>query len=118
MTINRQLPGPALHVCRNDLVVIDVTNHMDGAGTTLHWHGMRQRGTPFSDGVPFVTQCHFLGLMFMTSITKFIIRPDSLWKHFSLFVRCGRLRNSFLSLTLGTAEGEWTFRRSHRTNFD
>lgn len=57
MTINRQLPGPALHVCRNDVVVVDVTNHMDGAATSLHWHGMRQRGTPFSDGVPFVTQC-------------------------------------------------------------
>lgn len=23
----------------------------------MHWHGLSQLGTPFSDGVPFVTQC-------------------------------------------------------------
>lgn len=25
-------------------------------GTTIHWHGMHQRGTPEMDGVPWVTQ--------------------------------------------------------------
>lgn len=30
---------------------------MDGTATTVHWHGLRQKGTPFSDGVPFITQC-------------------------------------------------------------
>lgn len=30
---------------------------MGGSGTTIHWHGMRQRKTPYMDGVPFITQC-------------------------------------------------------------
>jgi len=25
--------------------------------TTIHWHGHHQRGTPYMDGVPYVTQC-------------------------------------------------------------
>lgn len=57
MTINRQLPSPTLNVCWKDIVVVDVTNHMDGASTSIHWHGMLQKDTIFSDGVPFVTQC-------------------------------------------------------------
>lgn len=32
-------------------------NLKDGTATTIHWHGLRQKGTPFSDGVPFITQC-------------------------------------------------------------
>ncbi|XP_030376328.1 laccase-2-like [Scaptodrosophila lebanonensis] len=57
MSINRQLPGPALHVCQNDLLVIDVVNRAGGTTTTLHWHGMSMRQTPYMDGVPYVTQC-------------------------------------------------------------
>lgn len=55
--MNRQLPGPAIQVCLNDIVVVDVANHIDGASTAIHWHGITQKGTPFSDGVPFLTQC-------------------------------------------------------------
>lgn len=51
------MPGPSIQVCSGDLVVVDVDNEMDGSATTIHWHGFRQRGTPFSDGVPYVSQC-------------------------------------------------------------
>lgn len=57
MSINRQLPAPPLRVCQNDLLVVDVTNGMGGTSTTLHWHGLHQRNTPFYDGVPFINQC-------------------------------------------------------------
>lgn len=30
---------------------------MEGAEITIHWHGIYQKGSPYSDGVPFVTQC-------------------------------------------------------------
>jgi len=36
-------------------VVADVINSMHET-TTIHWHGMHQRLTPFMDGVPHVTQ--------------------------------------------------------------
>lgn len=61
LTVNRELPGTAIEVCLKDIVVVDVSNEMDGSSATIHWHGMTQKGTPYSDGVPFITQCpiHF-----------------------------------------------------------
>lgn len=57
LAVNRQLPGPAIHVCQNDIIVVDVENLLDGMATTIHWHGLLQKATPYSDGVPFLTQC-------------------------------------------------------------
>lgn len=57
VTVNRQLPGPPIQVCKNDIIVVDVENHMEGASAAIHWHGITQKGTPFADGVPFLTQC-------------------------------------------------------------
>ena len=57
MTVNRKLPGDSIHVCRNDLIVVDAINMMSGVSTTLHWHGFLMKESPWMDGVPFVTQC-------------------------------------------------------------
>ncbi|XP_052895441.1 uncharacterized protein LOC128302616 [Anopheles moucheti] len=57
LALNRRIPGPAIHVCRHDMVVVDVINHMDGLETTIHWHGAHQYDTPWMDGVPMITQC-------------------------------------------------------------
>jgi FtsP/CotA-like multicopper oxidase with cupredoxin domain len=57
MSVNRQLPGPSIQVCENDIIVVDVENQMEGTASTIHWHGLLQRGSPYSDGVPFLTQC-------------------------------------------------------------
>ncbi|XP_076058516.1 uncharacterized protein LOC143035925 [Oratosquilla oratoria] len=59
-TVNRQLPGPAIQVCKGDRVVVDVFNQMSSDSLTIHWHGVLQHGTPFMDGVPMVTQCPVL----------------------------------------------------------
>lgn len=37
--------------------MVDVTNHMPGHDESIHWHGVLQRGTPWMDGVPYITQC-------------------------------------------------------------
>uniref|UniRef100_A0A182N4J6 Multicopper oxidase n=1 Tax=Anopheles dirus TaxID=7168 RepID=A0A182N4J6_9DIPT len=55
--INRMMPGPSIEVCENDIVVVDVENHLMGDSTTIHWHGLHQRRTPYMDGVPHVSQC-------------------------------------------------------------
>ncbi|XP_050744939.1 uncharacterized protein LOC108023348 isoform X3 [Drosophila biarmipes] len=55
MVVNGQLPGMSIEVCHGDTVVADVINSMHET-TTIHWHGMHQRLTPFMDGVPHVTQ--------------------------------------------------------------
>ncbi|XP_014215268.1 laccase-3-like [Copidosoma floridanum] len=57
---NRQLPGPSIEVCQNDLIIVEVRNTMLAESTSIHWHGIDQKGTPYMDGVPFVTQCPIL----------------------------------------------------------
>ena len=36
---------------------IKVTNKNPLVDTTIHWHGMYQRGTPYMDGAEGITQC-------------------------------------------------------------
>ncbi|HYE48293.1 MAG TPA: multicopper oxidase domain-containing protein [Azospirillaceae bacterium] len=52
---NGQVPGPLIHVVEGDDVEVTVTN-MTTLPHTIHWHGMIQRGTWESDGVPDMTQ--------------------------------------------------------------
>ena len=57
ITINGTSPGPTLVVPFGRSVEVTVINAMTDDATTVHWHGMQMRGTPFSDGVPGVSQC-------------------------------------------------------------
>ncbi|CAL4125286.1 unnamed protein product, partial [Meganyctiphanes norvegica] len=57
VTVNRRFPGPKIQVCVNDEIVVDVENDLGSDSTSIHWHGLHQRGTPYMDGVPFLTQC-------------------------------------------------------------
>uniref|UniRef100_A0A1I8QBH6 Uncharacterized protein n=1 Tax=Stomoxys calcitrans TaxID=35570 RepID=A0A1I8QBH6_STOCA len=55
--VNRMMPGPTIEVCQNDIVVVDAKNHLLGESTTIHFHGMHMKETPYMDGVPHITQC-------------------------------------------------------------
>ncbi|KAK3733860.1 hypothetical protein RRG08_031800 [Elysia crispata] len=57
IAVNGSIPGPPIEVWENQNVVVHVTNLMSSEGLTIHWHGLPQEGTPWMDGVPFVTQC-------------------------------------------------------------
>ena len=46
-----------LQVCEGDVVVVDVQSRLPGLETALHWYGQHQRGSPYMDGVPMITQC-------------------------------------------------------------
>ncbi|KAJ8912104.1 hypothetical protein NQ315_005440 [Exocentrus adspersus] len=58
---NRQLPGPPIQVCQNDILVVDVINKIPGHSLSIHWRGQPNHEAPFMDGVPMVTQCPILG---------------------------------------------------------
>ncbi|CAF4193572.1 unnamed protein product, partial [Adineta steineri] len=47
--INGTSPGPLIDVFENDTVIIRVINRLD-VPTAIHWHGVRQIGTPDMDG--------------------------------------------------------------------
>ena len=61
---NGQFPGPILEANWGDWFEVTVKNNIgnqDGTGgaegTSVHWHGLNQQGTPFMDGVPTIEQC-------------------------------------------------------------
>lgn len=51
------MPGPPIQVCQNDRIIVDLYNRISGIDAAIHWHGLFQQKTPWSDGVPMVTQC-------------------------------------------------------------
>lgn len=57
IVVNRTLPGPDIVVYEGQTLIVHVTNSLASDSVTIHWHGLHQTGTPYMDGVPFVTQC-------------------------------------------------------------
>ncbi|CAG4911775.1 unnamed protein product [Colias eurytheme] len=57
LTINGVSPGPAIHVCVHDIIIVQVKNKIPDQDLAIHWHGLEQRGTPYMDGVSMITQC-------------------------------------------------------------
>ncbi|PTB37361.1 multicopper oxidase [Trichoderma asperellum CBS 433.97] len=53
--INEQSPGPTIEVEQNDWVIVRVKNK-SCYNTTIHFHGIEMLGTPWSDGVPGLSQ--------------------------------------------------------------
>ncbi|XP_047328827.1 laccase-12-like [Impatiens glandulifera] len=56
VTVNGQYPGPTLEINNGDTLVVKVTNRAK-YNVTIHWHGIRQMRTAWSDGPEFITQC-------------------------------------------------------------
>ncbi|KAF5183581.1 Laccase-6 [Thalictrum thalictroides] len=56
VTINKIFPGPVIYAQEDDKVIVKVTNETP-YNTTIHWHGVRQRLSCWSDGPSYITQC-------------------------------------------------------------
>ncbi|KAG8388921.1 hypothetical protein BUALT_Bualt02G0175500 [Buddleja alternifolia] len=57
MGINGQFPGPTIRARAGDILHIELTNHLHTEGVVIHWHGIRQIGTPWADGTASISQC-------------------------------------------------------------
>ena len=57
LTINGLMPGPNLIVYEGQKVVVKVTNMLSSDTTSIHWHGMHQKNTPWMDGVGGISHC-------------------------------------------------------------
>ncbi len=60
ITVNGIVPGPTIEVYEGTEVVVTIVNNLENEATTIHFHGMYQRGTPWMDGVSSVSQCAVL----------------------------------------------------------
>ncbi|KAG4201855.1 hypothetical protein ERO13_A05G303700v2 [Gossypium hirsutum] len=56
VTVNGKFPGPTLYAREDDNVLVNVTNLIKD-NVTIHWHGVRQLRTGWSDGPAYITQC-------------------------------------------------------------
>jgi FtsP/CotA-like multicopper oxidase with cupredoxin domain len=57
LVVNNQFPGPLIEANWGDYIEITVQNNLETEGTSMHWHGFLQTGTPWYDGVSTVSQC-------------------------------------------------------------
>ncbi|KAK4356470.1 hypothetical protein RND71_025441 [Anisodus tanguticus] len=57
MGINGQFPGPTIRARVEDIIVVELTNKLHTEGVVIHWHGIRQLGTPWADGTAAISQC-------------------------------------------------------------
>lgn len=57
LNFNGTIPGPTITADWGDTLRIHVTNNLENNGTSIHWHGIRQKGSVEYDGTPGVTQC-------------------------------------------------------------
>ncbi|KAK9349640.1 Cupredoxin [Lipomyces doorenjongii] len=57
--VNGQFPGPVIRAKKGDTLRVHVQNDLPifNQSTSVHFHGLYQRGTNVMDGVPGVTQC-------------------------------------------------------------
>ncbi|XP_058086559.1 laccase-6 [Magnolia sinica] len=56
VTVNGMFPGPVVYAQEDDRVIVKVTNESPH-NATIHWHGVRQRLSCWSDGPSYITQC-------------------------------------------------------------
>ncbi|KAG9137152.1 hypothetical protein Leryth_011974 [Lithospermum erythrorhizon] len=80
LTINGEYPGPTIIVHEGDNVEIKVSNQV-ARNTTIHWHGIRQMRTGWSDGPAYVTQCPIAPGGTYTYKFRVIDQRGTLWWH-------------------------------------
>ncbi|CAM6085254.1 unnamed protein product [Calypogeia fissa] len=56
LTANGEFPGPAIYAVEGDRIIVNVTNHAN-ANLTIHWHGVKQILSCWSDGTGYITNC-------------------------------------------------------------
>ncbi|KAE9460237.1 hypothetical protein C3L33_07853, partial [Rhododendron williamsianum] len=79
ITINEMYPGPVVYAQEDDRVIIRVTNESP-YNATIHWHGVRQRLSCWSDGPSYITQCPIqTGQTFTYEFTLFQQKGTLLW---------------------------------------
>ncbi|KAJ4842477.1 hypothetical protein Tsubulata_001834 [Turnera subulata] len=57
MGINGRFPGPTIRARAGDIIHVQLTNKLHTEGVVIHWHGIRQKGTPWADGTASISQC-------------------------------------------------------------
>ncbi|KAK4145141.1 laccase [Dichotomopilus funicola] len=57
MLINNKIIGPTIFADWGDTIQVTVINNLETNGTSIHWHGLHQKGTNLHDGANGLTEC-------------------------------------------------------------
>lgn len=57
MLVNGKILGPTIVADWGDWIEVTVINSLRHNGTSIHWHGLHQKGTQLHDGANGVTEC-------------------------------------------------------------
>ncbi|CAP61995.1 uncharacterized protein PODANS_5_1200 [Podospora anserina S mat+] len=57
MLVNGDIFGPTITANWGDWIQVNVINNLRTNGTSIHWHGLHQKGTNMHDGANGVTEC-------------------------------------------------------------
>ncbi|KAJ0024141.1 hypothetical protein Pint_07828 [Pistacia integerrima] len=80
LTVNGQFPGPTLYVNKGETIIVDVYNKAH-YNITIHWHGVKQPGYPWSDGPEFITQCPIRPGQKFSQKVIFSTEEGTVWWH-------------------------------------
>ncbi|XP_010680584.3 L-ascorbate oxidase [Beta vulgaris subsp. vulgaris] len=105
ITINGMSPGPTITAEQGDTVVVEVTNGLLTENLAIHWHGIRQIGTPWSDGTEGVSQCPVIPGD--TFVYKFVVdRPGTYLYHAHYGMQREEGLNGMIHVSLPVGESE------------
>lgn len=103
MAINGQFPGPTIRAKVGDTINVELTNKLSTEGVVIHWHGIRQTGTPWADGTASISQCAINPGETYTYRFK-VDKPGTYFYHGHLGMQ--RSAGLYGSLIVDLAEGE------------
>ncbi|KAH9609739.1 hypothetical protein KSS87_012729 [Heliosperma pusillum] len=87
VTVNGQFPGPTIVAREDDTILVKVVNHVK-YNVSVHWHGVRQIRTGWSDGPAYITQCPIQpGQTYLYNFTLTGQRGTLLWHAHILWLR-------------------------------
>ncbi|CAL5039067.1 unnamed protein product [Urochloa decumbens] len=101
--INGQFPGPTIRARVGDTIHVELKNALHTEGVVIHWHGIRQIGTPWADGTAAISQCAINPEETFTY--RFVVdRPGTYFYHGHYGMQ--RAAGLYGSLIVDVAEGE------------
>uniref|UniRef100_A0A1D1Y756 L-ascorbate oxidase n=1 Tax=Anthurium amnicola TaxID=1678845 RepID=A0A1D1Y756_9ARAE len=103
MAINGQFPGPTIRAKAGDIIAVELKNSLHTEGVVIHWHGIRQLGTPWADGTASISQCPINpGETFVYRFT--VDKPGTYFYHGHYGMQ--RAAGLYGSLVVDVADGE------------
>ncbi|MCO5607238.1 hypothetical protein L7F22_061431 [Adiantum nelumboides] len=102
--VNGKFPGPTVRVREGDHLIVNITNLIPH-NVTIHWHGVRQVGSSWADGVAYITQCPIqTGQSFVSQFQIVEQRGTLLW-------------HAHISWLRSTLHGAIIIRPRHKTRY-